>query len=305
MPETVLITEDDHHIAELLTILLESKGYSVLWAKDGETSLEMAQAHNPDLILLDVMLPRMNGFDVLKQLKTIPAVANIPVIFVTVQAATDNKVVGLKLGGNDYITKPFDIEELLARVESVLRIKHEHKNLNTLNQRLAELSVTDPLTGLYNRRFLQERLKEEVDRAKRYQYPIACLIFDLDDFKRVNETLGHMQGDQLLQKIALILKNSSRVVDIVGRFGGEEFLLVLPQTDLGGAKAVGERIRKLVADKSFFSDDPQRRVTLSAGVAAFSTDKPKAPEDLLQWTEDALCEAKRQGKNQVSITTQS
>jgi diguanylate cyclase (GGDEF)-like protein len=297
----ILITEDDPHIAELLKIILESKGYETRWAKDGELAVSLAQTLKPDLILLDVNLPRLNGYEVLKILKKTPELESIPVVFVTVNAETDNKVVGLRMGGYDYITKPFDIEELLARVEAILRIKNEHEELRQQNQRLAELSVTDPLTGLYNRRFLMERLKEELDRAKRYQYPISCLMIDVDNFKQINDSLGHLQGDHVLQQIAELLKNSSRVVDIVVRYGGEEFLLVLPQTDLDGAQVVGERFRKMVEEHRFFPADVARTLTVSIGAAAFAGDQLRTYEEMLKWADEALYEAKRAGKNRIVL----
>jgi two-component system, cell cycle response regulator len=304
MADTILITEDDPRMAELLKAILESKGYATQWVENGEAALQAVRTGKPDLILLDVMLPKLNGYQVLELLKADPALKDIPVIFVTVSAETDHKVVGLRLGGYDYITKPFDIEELLARVESVMRIKNEHDNLRKQNQRLAELSMTDPLTGLYNRRFLNERLKEELDRARRYQYPISCLMVDLDNFKDVNDHYGHLEGDRVLQHIALFLKNDSRVVDIVVRYGGEEFLLVLPQTDLGGAQVVGERFRMLVENTQFVEADPACRLTVSLGASAFATNALRSTEELLKLADEALYEAKRSGKNRLVLAPQ-
>ena len=305
MAETILITEDEKHIAELLKIILESKGYTTVQAGDGVTALKLADELKPDLILLDVLLPGKNGYEVLNLLKENPALADIPVIFVTVNAETTSKVVGLRLGGYDYITKPFDIEELLARVESVLRIKNLQDNLRAQNLRLSELLVTDPLTGLYNRRFLMERLTEELERAKRYRYPIACLMINIDNFKEINDQYGHLQGDQALQQIALLLKNSSRVVDIIVRYGGEEFLQVLPQTDLGGAKVVGERFRTLVLEKRFIADQPEKIITVSLGASAFATNNIRSREELLKLADGALYEAKRNGKNQLKVAAES
>ncbi len=299
MSEQILIAEDDTNIAELVKIILEAKGYSTVWAKDGREALKIAEDSIPDLILLDVMMPKLNGYEVLKLLKENEGLQHIPVIFLTVKGETDSKVVGLRMGGHDYITKPFDLDELIARVEAALRIKDEHDHLREVNQRLSELSMTDPLTSLYNRRYLMERFHEEVERAKRYKYPLACIMLDIDDFKRINDTYGHLQGDQILQQIATIMKNSNRVVDIIARYGGEEFLLILPQTDLGGAVVVGERINKLVADTRFIRNEPDQVITLSLGASAYSSDDEGNKEDLLKMADDALLEAKRQGKNRL------
>jgi diguanylate cyclase (GGDEF)-like protein len=209
--------------------------------------------------------------------------------------------VGLRLGGNDYITKPFDLDELIARVETALRIKGEHDHLRAQNRRLAELSMTDPLTGLYNRRYLMERFHEEIERAKRYRYPISCLMVDVDEFKLLNDSQGHMKGDQVLQQLAIILKNTNRVVDILARYGGEEFLLILPQTNLGGAEAVGERYRQAVQNAQIFQNEPALRITVSLGGAAYSTDNIGTEEDLLRQAGEALLEAKRLGKNRIAL----
>jgi len=297
--ETILIAEDDANIAELVKIILEAKGYATHWAKDGKEALGLADEVLPDLILLDVMMPRLNGYEVLKVLKDSAQLQHIPVIFLTVKGETDSKVVGLRMGGHDYITKPFDLDELIARVEAALRIKSEHDHLRVVNHRLSELSMTDPLTSLYNRRYLMERFHEEVERAKRYKYPIACVMLDIDQFQKINELYGHLQGDQILQQMAMIMKNSNRVVDIIARYGGEEFLLILPQTDLGGAGAVGQRLRKLINDTRFIRSVPEYQVTISLGASAFPTGNIGAKEDLLRRAEEALADAKQKGPNSL------
>jgi two-component system, cell cycle response regulator len=298
----ILYAEDDAAIAELIKTLLENKGYLTQWARDGEEVMHLIPAFKPSLILLDVMMPKMNGYAVLEQLQQHSEYKAIPVIFLTVKAETDSKVVGLRMGSYDYITKPFDIEELLARVETVLRIKSEHDRLLQVNRRLADLSMTDPLTGLYNRRFLTERLREEIDRAKRYQYPIACIIIDIDDFKKVNDSYGHVQGDQVLQQVALLLKNSTRVVDIVVRYGGEEFLVILPQTDIGGAEIVGERFRNMILEKGALVNNTFYPITISLGASAFASANISSEVELVKQADTALYLAKRQGKNRLAIS---
>ncbi len=299
MPESILIAEDDAHIAELIKIILETKGYQTFWARDGEEALQEAERLRPDLILLDVMMPKYNGYEVTRHLKENHDLKHIPIIFVTVRGETDSKVVGLRMGGHDYITKPFDLDELIARVEAALRIKGEHDTLRANNKRLAELSMTDPLTGLYNRRYLMERFSEEIERAKRYEYPVACVMGDIDDFKLVNDTYGHLQGDQVLQQMAILMKNSNRVVDILARYGGEEFLMILPQTNLGGAQAVAERYREMVEEARMIQSDKDRKITVSLGASAYAKKQIGSKESLLKQADEALYEAKRQGKNRV------
>jgi len=301
MAETILVAEDDEGTAELIKTVLENKDFTLLWARDGEQALQMVRNVKPDLVLLDVIMPKLNGYEVLKGFKENPALRNLPVIFVTVRGETTSKVVGLRMGGYDYITKPFDLEELLARVETVLRIKTEQERLRRSNRRLSELSMTDPLTGLYNRRFLQERLQEEVVRARRYQYPLACILLDIDDFKDVNDAYGHIQGDACLQEIALLLKNANRVVDLVVRYGGEEFLIILPQTDLGGAEVVGERLRQRVEQARLLVKDRNRKITVSLGAAAFGNKNTEEPEELVRRADQALLRAKQLGKNKLVL----
>lgn len=301
MTENILIAEDDVHIADLIKIILEAKGYATHWARDGQEAVQEAGRLKPDLILLDVMMPKLNGYEVLRVLKENKDLNHIPIIFVTVRGETDSKVVGLRMGGHDYITKPFDLDELIARVEAALRIKGEHDNLRAVNRRLAELSMTDPLTGLYNRRYLMERFDEEIERARRYEYPIACIMVDIDDFKSVNDTYGHLQGDQVLQQLAIIMKNSNRVVDILARYGGEEFLMILPQTNLGGAETVGERFRQLIEEARLVPSNPEARITISLGAAAYQAKKIGTREVLLKASDEALYEAKRLGKNRVVL----
>jgi two-component system, cell cycle response regulator len=301
MAEMILIAEDDQHIAELIKIILETKGYATHWAKDGQEAIDEATRLKPDLILLDVMMPKLNGYEVLRLLKENGDLKNIPIIFVTVRGETDSKVVGLRLGGHDYITKPFDLDELIARVEAALRVKGEHDNLRAVNRRLAELSMTDPLTGLYNRRYLMERFDEEIERARRYVYPVACVLVDIDDFKIINDTYGHLQGDQVLQQLAIIMKNCNRVVDILARYGGEEFCMILPQTNLGGAETVAERFRQQVEEARMVQCDQGRSITISLGASAFAVNQTGAKEDLLKQADDALYEAKRQGKNKLVL----
>lgn len=301
MAKSILIAEDDIHIAELLKIILEAKGYITYWAKDGEETVGEINRLRPDLILLDVMMPKMNGYEVLRIIKEKEELKSIPVIFVTVRGETDSKVVGLRLGGNDYITKPFDLDELIARVETGLRIKGEMDSLLAQNRRLSELSITDPLTGLYSVQYFMERFHEEIERAKRYQYPISCAVIDVDNFKNIRETYGQLKSEQLLQQLAIMLKHSNRVVDILSRYEEEKFIMILPQTDLGGAEALCERYHKQVSDSPLLQADPNLKISISIGVAAYTIAQIDSKEELLRQADKALQEAQRLGKNRVML----
>jgi two-component system, cell cycle response regulator len=295
----ILLVEDDAELAGAMKILLETNGFDTALAADGEQALALAKDHVPDLILMDVMIPKINGYDVVKHLKQNSALKHIPVIFVTAKDETQSKVEGLQVGGHDYITKPFDREELFARIYAALRAKGENDDLRAVNQQLAEMSITDPLTGLYNRRYLMERFHEEMERARRYQFPIACLMVDVDNFKTINDRFGHAVGDYVLEQVAVAMKNSNRVVDILTRYGGDEFFIILPQTEQGGAYTVAERLRAAVEESRLIRSQPQERVTLSIGVAAFPGGQTGKAADLLKSADEALYRAKQNGKNQV------
>src|SRR4029079_1538910 len=201
----------------------------------GREALNKVEASPPELILLDVMMPEMDGFEVARRIKGNDQLPFIPIIMQTALDSTDNKVEGLEAGADDYITKPIDFAELKARLTSMLRIKRlqeeleerEHQLLEA-NERLKHMSQTDGLTGLDNRRHLEERLREMFEHAKRLNEPFSCVMCDLDRFKSVNDTYGHQAGDAVLRQLAGMLTGAVREVDRVGRYGGEEFMLLLP-----------------------------------------------------------------------------
>jgi len=297
--EAILIAEDDPSILELVRVILETKGYEISWAKDGEETLRMAKEMKPDLILLDVLMPKLNGYEVAHLLKENLDLKDISIIFLTARNEVDDKVAGLRMGGHDYITKPFDIYELMARIEAALRIKNIPGPLHRNDRRIAELSLADPLTGVYNQTYLRERFVEEIERARLHCYPIACILLEIDHFKVINEKYGRIQGEQVLQRLAILLKKSNRMVDMIGRFSTDQFIIQLPQTDLGGAKIVAERFGTHVSRVRLVSTDPKYQVTLSMGVSAFSGARIGSAEELIKQVKDALMEAKGQGGNRL------
>ena len=240
--DRVLVAEDSPEIAKLMELTLRMEGYSVLQAYDGEQALELARAHRPDLILLDVMMPRLNGFDVAKELKKDAETADIPIIFVTAKHELDALVQGLEVAV-DYISKPFAVPELAARVRAAMRMRRLQEDLKASNEELSKLAITDALTHLLNRRGFDAQIDEELWRARRFGHSMGFVLFDLDRFKSVNDTYGHAQGDIVLQSFAEVLVTSSRRVDKVARFGGEEFALLLPSTDEAGVEFVCEKVR--------------------------------------------------------------
>jgi diguanylate cyclase (GGDEF)-like protein len=312
----ILIVDDHEDNIELLRARLEARGYEVHGANDGFEALDAVERVSPDLILLDVMMPKMDGMEVVRRLKAKRETKEhpfIPVIMQTALDSTENKVEGLDAGADDYITKPINFAELEARVNALLRIKElsavlertneelaaNKKELSDMNNKLREISMTDGLTGVENRRSLEERLKEMWNHSIRLHEPIALVMCDIDKFKSVNDKYGHQVGDSVLKEIAQLLKDEAREIDRVGRYGGEEFLLILSGTVLDAAVTFAERLRVKVENHTFPYEGGTLRRTMSCGVAAAPHPKVKDQEALVRAADDALYVAKETGRNRV------
>jgi diguanylate cyclase (GGDEF)-like protein len=302
---TILVADDEPINRSLIQRRLERAGYRVLTAENGREAVERTLALLPDLVILDVMMPVMDGLEACHRIKADEATRDIPVIFLSARDETDVKVKGLLLGANDYISKPFKSEELLARVDVAMRLKHERDRLlesaaeARAHAELAqERAVTDALTGLLNRYGLQRSLVREHAEARRYERPLACLMIDLDNFKSINDTHGHNAGDAALQQVATILIEAVRRSDMVFRYGGEEFLALLPETDLEGAAALGEKIREAASARLFGDGQHVFMLTLSVGVASLWNGE--SGNDMIARADLALYHAKEMGRNRVA-----
>lgn len=302
----ILVVDDHEDNIELLRARLEARGYEVEGASDGQAALDAVNRTCPDLILLDVMMPKMDGMEVVKRLKSNKALPFIPVIMQTALDSTENKVEGLDAGADDYITKPINFAELEARVNSLLRIKTlqsdlaaRERELSELNDKLRLISLTDGLTEIENRRSLELHLREMWQHSLRLHEPIALIICDIDKFKSVNDNYGHQAGDSVLKEFAKLLKSEAREIDRVGRYGGEEFLLILSGTVLDAAVTFAERLREKVEAHTFSYAGGTLRRTMSCGVAASPHPKVKDQEALLRAADDALYVAKETGRNRV------
>src|ERR1700680_3461332 len=306
----ILVVDDHEDNIELLRARLEARGYVVEGASDGQAALDAVERSCPDLILLDVMMPKMDGMEVVRRLKAKRESKELPFIPVIMQTAldsTENKVEGLDAGADDYITKPINFAELEARVNSLLRIKklqsdlaESKQELSNLNDKLRRISLTDGLTDIDNRRSLEERLREMWQHSLRLNEPIALIMCDIDKFKSVNDNYGHQAGDSVLNDVAQLLKGAAREIDRVGRYGGEEFLLILSGTVLDAAVTSADRLREIVAGHKFSLPDGNTiNRTISCGVAAWPHPRVNDQEALLRAADDALYVAKETGRNRV------
>ncbi len=313
-PQTILVADDEPINRSLIQRRLEREGYRVLTAQNGQEAVERARCALPDLVILDVMMPIMDGLEACELIKEDETTRDIPIIFLSARDETDIKVRGLTLGANDYISKPFKAEELLARVDVAMRLKRERDRLRlSADEALAraevaqERAMTDALTGLLNRYGLQRILTHEQAEALRYHRALSCLMIDLDNFKSINDTHGHSAGDVALKEVASILTEAVRRSDMVCRYGGEEFVVLLPETNLEGAVALGEKIRAAAASRLFGDgyrsahDEKSAgtgfRLTLSAGVATLSDHE--SGNDMLARADMALYQAKAEGRNRI------
>jgi len=305
-PARILIVDDHEDNVDLLRARLEAWGYETDSANDGDVALKAIEANPPDLVLLDVMMPTLDGTEVARRVKENRSLPFIPIIMQTALDATEHKVKGLNAGADDYITKPIEFSELGARVRSMLRIKRlqeevERKSteLAEANRKLLHMSQTDGLTGLRNRRYIEERLQEMFEHSKRLHEPLACMLCDLDKFKSVNDTYGHQAGDAVLKQFARILEGEAREIDKVGRYGGEEFIVLLPGTPLDSAVTFAERVRKAVEDHTFVFEGGTLKRTASFGVSGWPHPAISHCESLVKTADDALYVAKETGRNRV------
>lgn len=298
----ILVVDDIEDNLEILGDLLSINGYDVHIAMSGESALKQVQALRPDLILLDVLMPQMDGYQVCARLKNDEDTNDIPVIFVSSMTDLESKVKGFQAGGVDYIEKPFQFAEILVRVNTHVTLVQLRKHLEAQNAELERLANTDHLTELYNRRRFFNVAETEFAQAIQKKKHFAVTLIDVDYFKRVNDHYGHLVGDSVLKHIAQTIRSQARICDITARYGGEEFVILHPLIDSQDAYIVAERIRSGVEASPFLSEFNEIKVTLSAGVAdTFLCQERDRLDDLLARADRALYQAKREGRNKVVV----
>jgi diguanylate cyclase (GGDEF)-like protein len=289
----LLVVDDDVDTREALQMLLDPE-YEVITARDGQEALDAALQGQPDVILLDLNMPRLDGFQVLERLRADPATVNIPVLVVSARSENAVKVRGLDLGAVDYLQKPYALSELRARVERTLRLLRSQAALR-------EQAQTDALTGLGNLRAFRARLDEESKRARRYHTPLTCVMADVDQLKPINDELGHAAGDRAIAAVAAVLREELRETDFGARYGGDEFVVLLPQTGAEEGRVYAERVCARLRQTELLVGDRRVALTASLGVACSTPENDEGAEALVRAADAALYVAKRAGGGRLSM----
>lgn len=293
-PLTVLVIEDHPDQRDLLAIVLQREGYRVVTAANGVEALEKLEVEKVQIALSDIMMPKMDGFELINRIRNNPDLKSIYLILITARIQEGDRVRGLDLGADDYITKPFSFSELLARVRVGSRVVQ-------YQQHLEYQTHIDPLTGLFNRRAFEKKLDEEFERAKRYHHHLSLLILDIDNFKLINDTYGHHGGDAALIKISETLREKTRQSDFPSRYGGEEFVLVLPETEQDSALQVATKIHDAIRSCTFGAPNQPFRLTVSIGLSSTSTRSYTEWPKMLKDADQALYFAKNSGKDRIEV----
>lgn len=292
--QTVLVIDDSQDIHDLIRVRLRPERVRLLHAFDADSAFELLRQERPDLMLLDLDLPGLNGLELCRKIKDEQELTAIPVVFLTGTVDVNTKVQAFDAGAIDYITKPFDGVELRARVRAALRTKR-------FQDLLATRAQLDALTGLWNRAHFDQRLAEEVAVSQRHGRPVSLIMLDIDHFKRLNDTYGHPFGDLVLRRIANLLAGCLRQTEIACRYGGEEFGIILRETDHAGAIIAAERIRGTIEALELRFDTLTVRVTASLGVSSNEhLESNFSPSQLLLAADECLYLAKQQGRNRVA-----
>jgi two-component system, cell cycle response regulator len=299
----LLLAEDEPLQQKVLQRVLTIAGYDVYTASHGDEAFDRLQREAFHILVTDWDMPGMDGATLCRRLREAPRSGYLYILMLTGHSATADLVAALEAGADDYIRKPPEVPELLARVNAGRRIIELERSLSAAHEKIQRLSITDPLLDIFNRRYLDEKLPEEIARALRYGRPLAVLMADIDHFKTVNDELGHQAGDQVLRAFAAQMRASIRQsIDWIARYGGEEFVLVLPETTVEAAACVAEKIRR-ECEEGALPECPCV-VTASFGVAGLMTAGPGAnicADGLLRAADAALYRSKRGGRNRVSL----
>jgi len=302
----ILIVEDDPVSRRLLEKTLVKAGHEFVSVENGRKALEQFKERFFPIVLTDWMMPEMDGLELCRAIRERTSTGYVFTVLLTAKDSKDDIVAGLEAGADDYLTKPVNQAELIARIKTGIRILELERSLKRANAEIRILSITDPLTGCYNRGYMTERLPQEIKRAKRYRHSLSLVLCDIDHFKRVNDTYGHQAGDRILKEFVQWINESIRDgVDWLARYGGEEFLIVVPETDTKGACCVVERLRRILSQRAIGIQGERIHITASFGVTGLdpaTPDEKISPEALITQADECLYQAKQEGRNRIRVS---
>lgn len=295
----ILVVDDDPNTLEVIAEALVQAQYQVKKANQADEALRLMQSYSPTLVLTDYEMPGLTGLEMLNELRQQDNYTTV--IFVSARGESSLVAKVLRAGADDYIRKPFRFEELMARIEASLRINHLHKDLMQANQQLQQMVELDYLTGLYNMRSMYGRIDLELKRAKRFGRNVSCIMMDMDHFKRVNDTNDHLFGSFVLKEVGEIIKKTMREIDFAARYGGDEFLMVLTETNEEGTLIFCNRLRENIKNFTFDDGKNQIKLTVSMGFAMSHGDEGYDARKLVRFADHALYTAKESGRDCVCV----
>ncbi len=300
----ILIAEDDAVTRMLLEKTLIKAGHEVVSVANGQKAFDLLKESFFPIVLTDWMMPEMDGLELCRAIRQKKNPGYVFIVLLTAKDSQDDLISGLEAGANEYLTKPFNRAELIARLNTGKRFLEQERALRQANKEIRILSITDPLTGCSNRGCLNTRLPQEIKRAGRYNRPLSIVMCDIDHFKKVNDTYCHQAGDLVLIEFSKRINDSIRdKVDMLARYGGEEFLVTLPETDLDGALHLAERLLRVISEKKFDIGTKKIKITASFGVAGFDSDNAGGEisfDTLINRADEYLYQAKNEGRNRVA-----
>ena len=302
----VLLAEDQEVSRRLTEKFLQKAGLTVTSVENGLKAFELFKKQFFPIILSDWMMPEMDGLELCRAIRETQSPGYVFIILLTARDSKKDIITGLEAGADDYLAKPFNPGELNARIKTGMRILSLERSLKKATEEIKKLSVTDPLTGCYNKGYLNERLFKDIKFAMRYSHPLSLIMCDIDHFKKVNDTYGHLAGDKVLKHFTQCINQSCRdKIDWLARYGGEEFILVLPETDVWGAEILAERLRKKISELKTNIEGKEISITASFGVTGFNHQNAATAfsvDTLISEADQMLYQAKNEGRNRVKAS---